>query len=370
MGRDLKNKTNKKTNKEMTFLNKKLINFNDKAIGVSITDSYIRVVYTENYLIKGYNSVDIGADVFADGEILDKSKLAEKIKKAVAGVKPKKAKTDKVRISLPESKSFLRLISMPNISNDEMGEAIKWELEANIPLSADQVYYDWQSVKGVFAEEDGRENVLVLAASKKVVNDFLNVFDMAELDVVGIESESSAMSRSLLGQVKNKKTALIIDLGKNKSNFMFTTKGVPCFTSSIPISESTIINEIAKKFNISTKKAMKIEEENGIGHFFEDDPVFNSIESVLKSLVDEIKKSIDFYLEGLKYSDSIDKIVICGKLSAAEGMIPYLSKELKSNVEEGIIKTGLNPRKKILPIIEREDAIGYATAIGLSAINE
>jgi len=350
----------------MRILNKKLIDFSDKAMGLNISDSSIKVVCTEKGLIKGYSSIDISPDIFADGEIFDKNKLVEKIKKVVENIKPKKIKTNKVRISLPESKSFLRLISMPDIENEEMKEAIKWELEANIPLSVDQVYYDWQSVKGVFAEDDDRINILVLAAAKKVADDFLEVFDTAGLDVIGIESESSAMTRSLLGQKRNQKTSLIIDLGKTKSNFIFTVKGIPCFTSSIPISEQTITSEIAKKFGISNEKAVKIENENGIGHFFEDDPLFASIKFVLQGLVNEIKKSIDFYLEGLKYSKSIDRIIICGKLSGAKGMIPYLSKELKKNVEEGNIRTGLNPKKKTLPIIEREDAIGYATAIGLS----
>jgi type IV pilus assembly protein PilM len=350
----------------MDFLNKKLIDFSDKAMGLSISDSSIKVVYAENGLIKSYSSVSMSPDIFIDGEIINKDGLVEKIKKAVAIVKPKKLKTNKVRISLPESKSFLRLINMPDIEEEEMKEAIKWEIEANIPLSIDQVYYDWQSVNGIFSKGRDDANTLVLAAAKKVVNLFLEVCDEAGLEVIGIESESSAMARSLLGQKKNQKTSLIIDLGRNKSNFIFAVRGIPCFTSSIPISEQTIINEIAKKFGISTEKAVKIEKENGIGHFFEDDPLFTSIESVLTGLVNEIRKSIDFYLEGLKYSDSIDKIIICGKLSGAEGMIPYLSKELKNNVEEGNIRTGLNPDKKILPIIEREDAIGYATAIGLS----
>lgn len=350
----------------MGFLNKKLIDFSDKAVGLNVSYSTIKAVYTESGLIKGYSSVDLPLDIFSDGEIVNRDELIRRVEKTIDGIKPKKPKSNKVRISLPESKSFLRIISMPNIDPEEMKEAIKWEIEANIPLPLDQVYYDWQTVEGVFREEEGKTNVLVLAAARKVVDGLLEVFDEAGLDVVGIESESTAMARSLLSQKKNQKTALIIDLGRTKSNFIFTVKGIPCFTSSVPISEQSIINEIAKSFNISVEKAMKIEKENGIGHFFEDDPLFSSIESVLSGLVDEIKKSIDFYLEGLKYSDSIDKIVICGKLSGAEGMIPYLSKELKSNVEEGNIRTGLNPDKKILPIIEREDAIGYATAIGLS----
>ena len=43
---------------------------------------------------------------------------------------------------------------------------------------------------------------------------------------------------------------------------------------------------------------------------------------VLENLVQEIERSIDFYLTGLKYSESIDKIILCGGGANMKGILP------------------------------------------------
>ena len=353
----------------MSFLNKKVISFSDDVIGLDIGTTSVKVIRLENKIIKNYGFKNIPEGVIVNGEIVDKKRLSEVINNVIKEAKPNKIKTKKVICSISESKSFLRLISIPMMNQNEIGEAVKWEIEANIPLSLEQVYYDWKVVDNIFPENDGKIQILVLAAAKKVVDQILDIVDDTGLETVGIESESTALVRSLFNE-KNKETALIIELGKNKTTFVFSIKGVPCFTSSVPVSEQMIISQIAKKFGVSNEKARKLEEQNGIASFFEDEYLFSAIEPALKNLVSEIEKTIDFYLEGLKYSDSIDDIIVCGKLSKEKNIITYLSKKLKREIKIGNILSGLNAGKKVLPIIKNEIAIQYATSIGLALGNE
>lgn len=354
----------------MGFLNTKIIDLTDNAIGFDIKDDKLRVVYLEDKKIKGYNSVDIPDGVVVDGEIVNKSELLKIIEKALKEAKPKKIKTKKVRIALSESKSFLRLVSMPQMEETEINEAIKWEIEANIPLTLSQVYYDWQLVKDIFPENTGEIKILVLAAAKRVVDQYLDILEEFGLEVVGIESETTALTKSLVSENSAVKTSLIINIDKDKTSFIFAIKNVPCFTSSVPISEKNIIGAIAKKFNISDTKAREIEEKDGIGSFFEDDALFEAIKPVLDGLIDEIKKTMDFYIEGLKYSASIDSVIICGKLAKAKGLVPYLAKNLNVAVIEGDVRSGMAPNAKDIPLIEKDKAIKYAIAIGLALGNK
>lgn len=353
----------------MGFLSKKIFDFTDDAVGLSIGNDEIRVVHMKDKKIKSYSSVHIPEKVLADGEIINKDELARIIKKALDEARPKRIKTKKIRIALSEEKSFLRLISMPHMEEKEINEAIKWEIEANIPLTLNQVYYDWQTVGDIFSEEKDQTRVLVLAASRRVVDQYLEILESFGLEVIGIESETTALVKSLINEGIKIKTSLIINIDKSKTSFIFAIKNIPCFTSSIPISEETIIGAIAKKFNISDKKAKEIEEKDGIGSFFEDDALFAAIKPILDGLVDETKKTMDFYLEGLKYSPSIDRIIICGKMSKSKGLIPYLSKSLAIEVVEGDVRDGTMNSSKDLPIIEKNSAIIYATAIGLAIGN-
>lgn len=356
----------------MGFLTKKIIDFNDDAFGLNIEDDVLRIVRIEDKKIKNYGSVSLPKGTVTDGEIVNKDELFKALDKLIKNTKPKKIKTKKVRIALSESKSFLRLISMPAMSEDEINEAIKWEIEANIPISLDQVYYDWQLVGDIFDNNisNGEIKILVLAAAKKVVDKYVEILEEFGLNVIGIESETTAMARSLLSEHSTAKTALIINIDKSKTSFIFAIKNIPCFASSVPISEKNIIGAIAKKFNISDKKAKEIEEKDGIGLFFEDDALFDAIKPVLGGLIDEIKRTIDFYLDGLKYSSSVDKVIVCGKMSKAKGLIPYLSKNLAIEVVEGDVRNGMLSSIKDIPIIKKDNVIKYVVAIGLALGNK
>ncbi len=350
----------------MSFLNKKLISFAEDVIGLDIGMSSVKVIQLEDKIIKNYGFKKIPEGVIVNGEIIKPDKLSEIIREVVAEAKPKRIKTKKVICSVPESRSFLRLISVPNMEKEELEEAIKWEIEANIPLSLDKVYYDWIVVNDIFSDNKDENRVLILATAKKIIDQMLEIIDNSGLEAVGIESESVALVRSLYDGKKNKKTVLFVELGQNKTTFVFAIKGVPCFTSSVPVSEQTIISQIAKKFNMSNEKARIFEEKNGLESFFDDEDLFSAIEPALENLVEEIKKTIDFYLGGLRYSDKIDDIIVCGKLSTDKKMINYLSKRLKKEIRMGSILSNLNKDKKIIPIIKNEIAVQYAIAIGLA----
>lgn len=354
----------------MGFFNKKIVDLSDNCVGLSITDDRVRVINLEGNKIKGYNSVYLSDGAVSDGEIMNRNELFKSIEKAFVEARPKRIKNKKVRIALSESKSFLRLISMPNMEEKEINEAIRWEIEANIPLALDQVYYDWQMVDNVFNEDRDEVKVLVLAAAKRIVDQYIEVLEEFGLEVIGIESETTALTRSLLSEdIPDGKTSMIINIDKNKTSFIFAVRNIPCFTSSIPVSEKNIIGAIAKKFNISDQKAEEIERNDGIGSFFEDDALFEAIRPVLDGLVEEIKKTIDFYLDGLKYSDSLDEILICGKLSKSKGLIPYLSRSLGKEITDGDVRRGMSHNSKDIPIINRDESIKYAIPIGLSLWN-
>jgi len=70
---------------------------------------------------------------------------------------------------------------MPKISEEEALEAIKWEVEASIPMSADQVYFDWQFLD----QEENSQNVLTVAVSKEIIDDLVEILEACGLFVFG-----------------------------------------------------------------------------------------------------------------------------------------------------------------------------------------
>lgn len=359
----------RKIKRKMSFLNKKIFNSSWSVFGLDLSDLSIKVVQINNSGstddIGAFSSVPLPLNCISDGQIIKKDEVIKAIKKALQIAGPKKIKTNKVICSLPETKAFLRIISIPKMDESEIKEAVKWEMEANIPLPLEQVYYDWQIIPNDLFPEKNKINLLVVAISKIVVDQTMETLEAAGLEPVGLEIESIAQARSLLLENDNKQTVLIVDIGDRRTSFSVTNGGVPCFTSSIPLCGQSMTEAIARGMNLTFEEAEKIKFSYGIGNDFKNDTIFKMVKPILENLIQEIEQSIDFYLTGLKYSESIDKIVICGGGSNTKGIVPYLSKKLGRNIEFGNPWINMSLGKN-LPTIEKSQSVQYSTAIGLA----
>ena len=342
----------------MSFLNKKIFNENANIFGLDLSDLSVKLVKLEDTgsyeYVASYASVPIPVGCISDGEIQKKEQVVSAIKKAIKIASPKKIKTKKVICSLPETKAFLRVISIPEMNESEMHEAIKWEMEANIPLTLEQVYYAWQILPSeVLLVEKNKINILVVAIAKTVVEEVLETLELAGLEPVGLDIESIAQARSLILEENKQTKVLIVDIGDRRTSFSIAIGGFPCFTSSIPLCGQALTDAIAKGMNVSYDEAEKIKISYGIGNDLKNDPLF------------KLQHSIDFYLTGLKYSKTIDKIILCGGGANTKGILPYLSKKLKREIEIGNpwinIKLGKN-----LPAIDKNQSVQYSTALGLA----
>jgi type IV pilus assembly protein PilM len=355
----------------MNFLHKNIVSFEPKFFGLDLSDLSLKIFQIERIgkfdRIRSFCSLPIARGNMEDGKIINKEKIAEIIRQAVKKAGPKKINTCKVICSLPESNIFLRVIHIPKIAEKEANQAIKWEMEANIPLPIEEVYLDWQFLEGDPENSKNKQSVLTVAVSRKVVDDFMETLELSGLEVYDLEIESIASARSLVNSTeKAENISLIVDIGARRTSFIMVEGNVPCFTSSIPFSSENINDAIAKKMNINSKEAEEVKIAFGIENFNKDNPIFNSIKYLLENLVTEIEKTIDFYVVMSKIPKEIKKIILCGGGSNLKGLVAYLAQRIGKEVVLGDPLANLNLEKKELDKINKENCIGYATVIGLA----
>lgn len=353
----------------MGFLSKKFFNDSFDVFGLDLSDLSVKVVKIgnsgANEFIESFACVSIPNGCISDGQIKQKDQVSLAIKKAIAIAGPKKIRTRKVICSLPETKAFLRIIAIPQMNDDEIGEAVKWEMEANIPLPLDQVYYDWQIITDALPLEKDKINLLVVAIAKDAVDQTIAILEESGLDPVGLEIESIAQARSLLESKNEKETVLVVDIGDRRTSFSITKSGVPCFTSSIPLCGQSITDVISKSLGVQFDEAEKMKISYGIGNDFKNDALFKATQPVLENFLQEIERSIDFYLTGLKYSDNIDKVILCGGGANTKGLLPYFSKKLGREIELGNPWVNMTLGNN-LPSIDKSQSLQYSTAVGLA----
>jgi type IV pilus assembly protein PilM len=348
----------------MLFWNKNIIDFRPKFLGIDIGDRTVRIFQIERNgqedKIKGYASFNIKKGSIENGKIIEKSEvifaLTEALKKAPFS-------TRKVVCSLPESKVFLRIISLPPMEEAEAQRAIKWEMEANIPLPIESVYFAWQFIT---EKESAKQRVLTVAVQKEIVDNLREVLEGAGLEPYVFEAKSIAHTRSLIAE-KTEKAALdfIVDLGPVKTNFTIVENGVPCFALSVPFSSESINDAITKKMHVNEAEREQIKINHGVDNSSGDNPLFNSVEAVMENLAGEMENAIDFYLNSSEKNEKIERIIISGEGANLKGLADYLKNRLKKEVLIGNPWINLKLKEDTIEM-SPEEAVKFATAIGLA----
>jgi type IV pilus assembly protein PilM len=262
------------------------------AFGIDLSDLSIKAVVIQREhrrdIVLSYGAVALPSGAIIDGEIQRPEVIQQAITDLLHRAGPKKITSKNVICSLPETKEFLRILTIPKMKPEDVGEAIKWEIEANIPLTLEQVYYDWQILDERFVAEENKMSILVVVVERSVVDQFVSVLEGSGLTVVGLETESVAQARALLSEQDHNETTLIVDIGDRRTSFLIAIGHVPCFTSSVPLSSQMISDAISKELGIPFDDADRMKIKEGLGSLAMQSPVSRAAEPILESIAGKL----------------------------------------------------------------------------------
>jgi type IV pilus assembly protein PilM len=317
--------------------------------------------------LASFNRKEIKKGVIEEGAIKKEDDLITVLQEAVADAKGEKIKTKYCVVSLPETEAYIRVLKLPSLEAKEMSEAIKWEIEANIPMALDEVYFDWQIIKD---DQGKNSDVLVGALPKTLVDPYLQVIKKAGFSPLAFEIESLAIARAVIKSAWSQ-PVMIIDLGAKRTSLILFAGLSVWFTCSLPVSNNSLIEEIADSLKIGLKEARNLKFEYGLEKIKEGKQVYEALEPKLLELAGEIKKYLNYGQDDLlpKYFSGIGKILICGGGANLKGLDQFFSRHLKINVELGnpwINILDLKSGASELPALPFAESLSFATALGLA----
>jgi len=365
------------------------LNLKPEIFGLDISDLSLKIIKLKKrgrFLdLASFEEASLGPGLIKRGQIKNKDKLAEIIKETVKKVRGEKLKTKYVIASLPEEESFMQVIQMPKINEEDLRSAVIYEAENYIPLSIEEVYLDYQVVSPLYNHLDHLD-VLIAAIPKKVVDPYFSVLKKAGLQPLALEIESLAIARALIKEETSPAPLLLLDLGASKTGFIIFSGHSLRFTTSIPVSSGGFTEIIAKNLGIELAEAEKMKVKYGLEERVkikikkenfektaEKGKIFESLVPALIDLVQQIKKHLDYYQTHsghehlLKENKKVSSVLLCGGGANLKGLPELLSLELKLPVELAtpwinILPQGKRETKRIPPAKSLE----YTAALGLA----
>jgi type IV pilus assembly protein PilM len=351
------------------FLNPKI-----EAFGMDISDRSVKIARLKNtrdgLVLASYGRCDIPSGIIDKGVIKKEDGLISIIKKSMKEIGGKKLDTNYAVCSLPEQEAFIRVIQLPNLKKEEIREAVRWELEANIPLKIEEVYFDYFIIDPL-VNKNKHTDILIGALPKKIVDDYARVLKSSGLKIKAMEIESIATSRALIKDSVVSRPAMIIDLGYQRTSFTIFAGEVPLLTSSSDISNGYFLDVLVKNLKLSRKEAKEMKFKYGLNSSKEGGVIMDALNLPLDQLVADIKKYIDFYYSHSAHKhgvgDNVREIILCGGGANFSGLSAFLNNAIGVPVRLGNPWINIfNEPKSEVPKIFFDESLGYATALGLA----
>jgi type IV pilus assembly protein PilM len=288
--------------------------------GIDIGSTGIRVVQLKRGVhpaLLTYGHVAIEPGLTTSDSPADITKSAAVIRQLV---KDAKISTKNVVAGVPSSKIFASIINTPKLGHAELGRAIALQADQYIPMAIKDVKLDWV-VLGP-GRTDKEQEVLVVAAPNTVTNKYLSLFEQAGLELLALEPNAIALARAVVQP--NDLAVIVLDIGSQTSDITIVASNMPKLLRSVNIGGNTFMRAVGQNLGLDDAQADQFTRKFGLTQTKLEGQVMKAIKPGLGQLVDEIDKSMKFFISQYPQT-KVEKIILTGGTTSLPELPTYLS---------------------------------------------
>jgi len=310
-------------------------------VGLDIGSSSIKLVELREgkggFKLQNLAISPLPPEAIVDGALMDSVTIINTIRDLVA---TSKTKIKEVVTSVSGHSVIVKKITLPLMTEAELEESIQWEAERYIPFDINDVNIDFH-ISGASAENPEVMDVVLVAAKKDIINDYVSVTMESGLNPVIIDIDSFALENMLAVnyEIEKDETVAIANIGASVTNINILRNNITSFTRDIFKGGNQITEEIQRQLHIDYEEAEKTKVGSKVD--LSSQPIIqNVLRAASESLAIEIGNSLDFFHSTTTY-EKIAKLYLSGGGSKIKDFDIALQQHIGIPVEV------VNPFKKI-----------------------
>lgn len=240
---------------------------------------------------------------------------------------------------------FVRKHEVPVMPEDELQEALRWEVEEYLNLSPDKVASDFL----ILQEKEENFEVLLVVIPDSVLNGYLEVFSRLNQTARAANVQELALISLLSDQEKLKNPAMIVNLGKNLTRIVIAREDNFYLSRSVEIGGRHFTrifknadNTWAEAEQSKVQSMIEISEEKQEEEAALDiDLMVSGMEDqtgseteligLAEELASEIDRSLSYYNNRFS-SGEINNIHVTGGGFKLDGLIDYIAGEIEQDI--------------------------------------
>jgi type IV pilus assembly protein PilM len=167
------------------------------ACGLDIDGRFVAAAQVRDGRLTSVASAELPAGILADGEVVDRAALTEALKEFVSANKLPR----RVQLGVSNQQIVVRVLDLPRIDDaSERDAALRFQAAEAIAMPLDEAVLDHQIAGYTNGGEVGeRMQVVVVAARRAMIEDYLAATKDAGLKAEGIDLDAFALVRMLAG---------------------------------------------------------------------------------------------------------------------------------------------------------------------------
>jgi type IV pilus assembly protein PilM len=285
-----------------------------------------------------------------------KQQLIDSIKELVVD---SRVPIKEVAVALPESAVFSRVLTVPKVGDNELTDAVYWQLKQFLPYPIEEVQSDFTEL---MTDPTGQKKILAVAAPKKLVQLYVEILEKAGLVPVAIESETLSILRAIKGN-HNIADGIVLDFGAQSTDMAVMLGGELFFSQSISTGSDLLTKALVNEFQLSYAQAEEYKRAYGINPTVADGKIYNILKPVIDMIVTEVLRGLEFY-KGEIGKVPPSTVFICGEAALLPALPEYLKSVLGSEVYIA------DPWKTVsvpggMAEVVKKSAPGFCVSVGL-----
>jgi len=330
-------------------------------IGLDIGSGYLKIVQLKDtkggYELELFDMLPLPPELIVDGSIIDSLRVVDSLKELA---RKAKIKSKDVVISMAgHSSVIIKRVALPDMSEEELHESIKFEAEQYIPFDIEDVNLDFQILGP--KEEPGQMDVILVAVKRDIINVYLSVVKESGFNCQIVDVNSFALENiyEVNYELESGKNIALVNIGASTINMNILKGGMSVFTRDSAVGSNLHTEVLQREFNLTYDVAERLKRGETVENISPQD-AFSVMELASEEIIGEVNRSLEYFHE------EINEVVLSGGCALVKDFPKLLAEKI--GVETKIMQPFKNikiPKKFDMTYIEEVAPI-LSVAAGLA----
>jgi type IV pilus assembly protein PilM len=309
----------------------------ESLVGLDVSATGLCAVRVDGGRVRTASIADVDPSLMRDGEIADPDAMGAAIAEFFAA----NGMPKKVRMGVAGPRVVIRTIELPMIADDkQLDAAVRFQAQDHIPMPLDEAVLDYQVVGTVMQGDTHKLQVMLVAASKSLVEGLSATARKAGLKLQGIDHSAFALIRVMFpGGASASETIAYAHFG-DMVNVTLAQGSVCKFTRATSTGFEAMLQRLCQRATLTPEHARMWVEHVGLlapVQAIEGDPEIvhatrDELLAAADQLANDITAAIDFHT-AQESGPHVARLMLSGPGSAVPGLADNLAARTGMQVE-------------------------------------